>query len=79
MSERYTIGEIHNYMNPNSEKSYGVALSEKQLKFLVQCIDIAQKTESLSPDKEESDLIRRLGKKKDELDDEQYDDYELRM
>ena len=39
-------------MNPKEDKTYGVALSEKQLKFLVQCIDIAQKTESISPDKE---------------------------
>ena len=43
MKERFTIGEVHDYMNPNEDKSYGVALSEKQLKFLVQCIDIAQK------------------------------------
>lgn len=62
----------------NVEKSYGLALSEKQLKFLVHCIDIAQKTESIHPDKEETDLIRRLGKKYDQLEDEQYDDYELR-
>ena len=47
------------------DKTYGVALSEKQLKFLVQCIDIAQKTESISPDKEETDIIRRLGRKYD--------------
>ena len=61
------------------DKTYGVALSEKQLKFLVPCIDIAQKTESISPDKEETDIIRRLGKKYDQLEDEQYSDYELRM
>ena len=78
MKERFTIGEVHNYMNPNEDKSYGVALSEKQLKFLVHCIDIAQKTESISPDKEEADIIRRLGKKKDELEDDLYSDYELR-
>ena len=66
-------------MNPNEDKSYGVALSEKQLKFLVHCIDIAQKTEYISPDKEETDIIRRLGKKYDQLEDEQYSDYELRM
>ena len=62
-------------MNPKEDKTYGVALSEKQLKFLVQCIDIAQKTESISPDKEEMDLIRRIGRKADELLDQQYDEY----
>ena len=60
------------------EKSYGLALSEKQLKFLVECIDIAQSTQSINPDREETDLIRRLGKKYDEIEDDQYSDYELR-
>ena len=57
------------------QESYGVALNEKTLKFLVRCIDIAQKTESISPDKEEMDLIRRIGKKADELLDKAYDEY----
>ena len=61
-------------MKNNVDKSYGVALSEKQLKFLVNCIDIAQKTHSINPDKEESDIIRRLGNKADELVEEQYQD-----
>ena len=63
------------------KESYGLSLNEKTLKFLVKCIDIAQKTESISPDKEERDLIRRIGRKADELLDQQYDeysDYELR-
>ena len=56
-------------------ESYGLALNDKTLKFLVKCIDIAQKTESISPDKEEMDLIRRIGRKADELLDDQYDEY----
>ena len=52
-----------------------MALNDKTLRFLVKCIDIAQKTESISPDKEEMDLIRRIGKKADELLDKEYDDY----
>ena len=63
------------------KESYGLSLNEKTLKFLVKCIDIAQKTESISPDKAEMDLIRRIGRKADELLDQQYDeysDYELR-
>ena len=59
-------------MKNNVDKSYGVALSEKQLKFLVNCIDIAQKTHSINPDKEETDIIRRLGNKADELQDQDY-------
>ena len=57
------------------KESYGVALNDKTLRFLVRCIDIAQKTESISPDAEESDLIRHLGKKYDELLNDQYDEY----
>ena len=58
-----------------TSQSYGLALNDKTLKFLVRCINIAQKTESISPDAEESDLIRRLGKKADELLDDEYDEY----
>ena len=61
-----------------SKESYGLAFTEKQLKFMVRCIDIAQKTESISPDSEEIDIIRRLGKKYDELLDDEYSDYDLR-
>ena len=60
------------------KESYGLALNEKTLKFLVKCIYIAQKTESIHPDKEEMDLIRRIGKKADELMDRVYDEYEFK-
>ena len=59
-----------------NKESYGVALNEKTLRFLMRCIDIAQKTESISPDAEEYDLIKRLGRKADELLDRDYDQYE---
>ena len=55
------------------KETYGLGLNEKTLRFLVRCIDIAQKTQSISPDKEEMDLIRRIGKKADELLDKEYD------
>ena len=61
--------------NNHVEKSYGVALSEKQLKFLVHCIDVAQESLLIKPDKEEMDLIRRIGKKADDLLDKEYDEY----
>ena len=59
-----------------SKESYGFGFTEKQLKFMVRCIDIAQKTESIHPDAEEIDLIRRLGKRADELMDEEYSEYD---
>ena len=55
------------------KESYGLALNDKTLRFLVKCIDIAQKTESISPDKEEMDLIRGISRKHDELQDDKYD------
>mgnify|MGYP001383267425 FL=1 len=58
------------------KESYGLALNDKTLRFLVKCIDIAQKTQSISPDKEEMDLIRRIGRKADELLDKEYDEYQ---
>ena len=58
------------------KESYGLAFTEKQLKFMVRCIDIAQKTESIYPDAEEIDLIRRLGRKTDELLDDEYSEYD---
>ena len=58
------------------KESYGFGFTEKQLKFMVQCIDIAQKSESIHPDAEESDLIRRLGRKADELLDKDWAEYD---
>ena len=68
-----TILKVEIMMKNNIEKSYGVALSEKQLKFLVHCIDVAQESLSIKPDKEEMDLIRRISRKHDELQDQKYD------
>ena len=63
-------------MKEIKEHQYGIALTEKQLIFMVRCIDIAQKSESIHPDAEESDLIRRLGRKADELLDKDWAEYD---
>jgi hypothetical protein len=42
----------------------------------MECIDIAQSMEKINPDAEEIDIIRRLGKKYEELEDDRYSDYE---
>ena len=57
------------------KESYGLGLNDKTLKFLVKCIDIAQKSQTISPDKEDMDLISTMAKKYDELIDKQYDEY----
>ena len=61
-----TILKVETMMKNNVEKSYGLALSEKQLKFLVHCIDVAQESLSIKPDEEEMDLIWRICRKHDE-------------
>ena len=58
-----------------SKESYGFGFTEKQLKFMVRCIDIAQKSESIHPDAEEIALIRRLGNKADQIEDKEWDEY----
>ena len=68
-----TILKVEIIMKNNVERAYGVALSEKQLKFLVHCIDVAQESLLIKPDKEEMDLIRRISRKHDELQDQKYD------
>jgi len=68
-----TTLKVEKMMKNNVEKSYGVALSEKQLKFLIHCIDVAQESLIIKPDKEEMDLIRRISRKHDELQDQKYD------
>ena len=73
MTPIMTILKVEIMMKNNIEKSYGVALSEKQLKFLVHCIDVAQESLLIKPDKEEMDLIRRISRKHDELQDQKYD------
>ena len=62
----------------SDKKTYGLAFTEKQLLFMVRCIEEAQSTQSIHPDAEESDVIRRLGKKYEELIDDEYSEYDLR-
>ena len=52
------------------KSNHKVSLSDKQVEFLVKCIDISQSTQSLKPDKSESDLIRELTKLNEEIQDD---------
>lgn len=61
-------------MMKNKDKTFDMELSEKQLSFLVKCIEIAQETHSINPDKEEMEVIRELGTKHDDLQDDKHDD-----
>ena len=41
-------------------KKTSLELSDKQIQFLVKCIDISQSTQSVKPDLNEVELIRKL-------------------
>ena len=42
------------------KKNHQVQLNDKQVEFLVKCIDISQELQSMKPEKSEIELIRRL-------------------
>ena len=42
------------------KSNYNVSLSDKQVEFLVKCIDISSSTQSIKPDLNEVELIRKL-------------------
>ena len=52
------------------KSNHKVLINDKQVEFLVKCIDISQSTQSLKPDKSESDLIRELTKLNEEIQDD---------
>ena len=52
------------------KSNHKILINDKQVEFLVKCIDISQSIESLKPDKSESDLIRELTKLNEEIQDD---------
>ena len=60
--------------NSNNNSSHKIVLSNKQLEFLIKCIDISQSTQSLKPDLSEMEIIRKLSELNEEI---QYDKYGL--
>ena len=53
---------------------YNVNLSDKHVEFLVKCIDISQSTQSIKPDKSETEIINELGKLNDKIQEDKYGD-----
>ena len=50
-----------------SNTLHQVDLSDKQVEFLVKCIDISSSIEDLKPDFSESEIIRKLSELNDEI------------
>ena len=56
-----------------------VILNDRQVEFLIKCIDISQSTQSLKPDKSEIELIRELSKINDDIQDTKFGQYQHRQ
>ena len=65
---------MSNNNSSNSNSNHKISLSDKQLEFLIKCIDISQSTQSLKPDLSEMEIIRKLSELNEEI---QYDKYGL--
>ena len=64
----------NNNSDSNNSSNHKISLSDKQLEFLIKCIDISQSTQSLKPDLSEMEIIRKLSELNEEI---QYDKYGL--
>jgi hypothetical protein len=52
------------------KKSHQVNLNDKQVEFLVKCIDITQETQSIKPDRSEAEVIRKLTNIQQDIEDD---------
>lgn len=62
-------------MDKDKPMKHQVELDDRQVEFLIKCIDISQSTQSLKPDKSESELIRELTKINDDIQDTKFGHY----
>ncbi len=53
---------------------HNVKLSNKQVEFLMKCIDICQSTQSIKPDLSEAKVIKKLSELNDRIQDDKYGD-----
>ena len=58
---------MKNNGNMKNQISHEVKLSDRQIEFLVKCIDISSSIEDLKPDFSESEIIRKLSELNDEI------------
>ena len=52
--------------------NHEVELSDRQIEFLVKCIDISSSIEDLKPDFSESEIIRKLSELNDSIQEDRH-------
>jgi len=57
-------------------RSETIELNDKQLEFLIKCIDISAKSSSIHPDLQENELIRRLTNLHHRIEDNKYSEFD---
>ena len=51
---------------------HNVTLTNKEVEFLMKCIDICQSTQSIKPDLSEAKVIKKLSELNDRIQDDKY-------
>jgi len=57
-----------------STTKHQIDVDDKQIEFLVKCIDISQSTQSIHPDKSEVEIIRKLSELNEDIQETKLDD-----
>lgn len=57
-------------------RSETIELNDKQLEFLIKCIDISAKSSVMNPDLQENELIRRLTNLHHRIEDNKYSEFD---
>jgi len=57
-------------------RSETIELNDKQLEFLIKCIDISAKSNVMNPDLQENELIRRLTNLHHRIEDNKYSEFD---
>jgi len=52
---------------PKENNTHKVIMNDKQIEFLIKCIDISQSTLSIKPEKSEVEIIRELSELNEDI------------
>ena len=52
---------------PKENNTHKVIMNDKQIEFLIKCIDISARTQSIKPEKSEVEIIRELSELNEDI------------